>query len=216
MRKHLADPFSFQPPTQDIRDTIIAAILPDVPFDGWTWPAVEQAALKSGYEASMALSVFPGGLPDVLDHFADLADRWMMERLRDIDPETLRVRDRVRTALLARFRALYPWRDAVRQSATFWTMPTRVGRGGRMTWRTADRIWNWAGDTATDYNHYTKRILLCGVLASTTLVWINDDSSGMSETEAFLDRRIESVMAIGKTVGKVKSFSIFKMNRKSK
>ena len=213
MRTRSSDPFSSQAPTQDIRDTILNAVLPEVPFDGWTWPAVEAACVKSGYEPSMAASVFPGGLPDVLDHFADLADRWMLARLKDIDPETLRVRDRVLVAVMARFRGLSQYREAVRQSATYWMVPTRTARGGKITWRTADRIWDWAGDTATDYNHYTKRTLLCGVLVSTTLAWLDDDSSAMQETEAFLGRRIEGVMNIGKIMGKAKGFSFFKKNR---
>ena len=215
MRTHPSDPFSSQMPTQDIRDTILIAALPEVPFDGWTWAVVEAAAVKSGYEASMAASVFPGGLSDVLDHFADLGDRWMMDRLKDTDLETLRVRDRVRTAVMARFRALYQYREAVRQSATYWMLPTHTARGGKITWRTADRIWDWAGDTATDYNHYTKRTLLCGVLVSTTLAWLDDDSPAMQETEAFLDRRIEGVMSIGKIMGKAKAFSFFKKNGKT-
>ena len=142
-----------------------------------------------------------------------LADRWMLARLKDIDPESLRVRDRVRVAVLARFRALYQYREATRQSNTFWIVPTRARRAGKITWRTADRIWDWAGDTATDYNHYTKRALLCGVLVSTALAWVNDDSLGMAETESFLDRRIDGVMTIGKAVGKAKSSSVFKKGR---
>lgn len=215
MRARPSDPFSSQVPTQDIRDAIVTAVLPEVPFDGWTWAAVENAAVKAGYEKAMAQSVFAGGLPDVLDHFADLADRWMMERLKDIDPESLRVRDRVKTAVLARFRALYQYREATRQSNSFWVVPTRARRAGKITWRTADRIWDWAGDTATDYNHYTKRALLCGVLVSTALAWVNDDSPGMTDTEGFLDRRIEGVMQIGKIVGKTKSFSFSRKNGKS-
>lgn len=210
MQSHKARSFSAQDMPQDIADRIVEAVLPDVAFDGWRWDVVEQAAIKAGYDAAMASSVFPGGLPDVLDHFSDLADRWMLERLGDIDPEDLRVRDRVKTAVLLRLRALYPWRDAVRQAASFWAMPTRAGRGGRIMWRTADRIWDWAGDQAQDYNRYTKRTLLCGVLASVTLAWLDDDSHGTASTEAFLDRRIENVMMVGKTLGKVKSIIPFR------
>lgn len=205
--------FSDHPQPQDIRDRILDMLLPDIPFDGWTWKAVESAAVQSGYQASMATAVFPGGLPDVLDHFSDRADRWMMERLQGTDPETLRVRDRVHTAVMMRFRGLYPWRDAVRQAGSFWAMPTRAGRAAKITWRTADRIWRWAGDTATDYNHYTKRALLCGVLASAALAWLDDNSHGMAETDAFLGRRIENVMTIGKAVGKIKSVTPFRKAR---
>lgn len=93
-------------------------------------------------------------------------------------------------------------------------LPTHTARGGKIAWRTADRIWDWAGDNATDYNHYTKRALLCGVLVSTTLAWLDDDSTGMQETEAFLKRRIDNAMSIGKIAGKAKAFSFLKRNRK--
>lgn len=217
MRVSSSDPFSSQPDTQDIRDAIVTLAVPEVPFDGWTWAMVEQAAQKAGHQASMASSVFPGGLPDVLDHFADLADRWMLERLADTNPDDLRVRDRVQVAVMARLRSLYQYRDAVRQSATYLMMPTRAGRAGKMTWRTADRIWHWAGDTATDYNHYTKRSLLCGVLMSTTLAWLDDDSPGMQDTEGFLERRIAGVLQVGKLMGKARAlktpFSFFKKDQ---
>jgi len=87
---------------------------------------------------------------------------------------------------------------------SYWTMPPRGVRAGGVVWRTADRIWDWAGDTATDYNRYTKRALLCGVIGSTTLAWLGDGSGDMTATRAFLSRRIENVMQIGKFVGKIK------------
>lgn len=216
MRASSSDSFSAQPSTQDICDAVVIQALPEVPFDGWNWAMVENATQKAGYPPSMAASVFPGGLPDVLDHFSDLADRWMLERLSDITPPDYRVRDRVQMAAMARFKALYQYREAVRQAATYWMLPTRAGRGGKMTWRTADRIWVWAGDSATDYNHYTKRSLLCGVLVSTTLAWLDDNSTAMSDTEQFLERRIEGVLKLGKFIGQARSsfpLSFFKRNR---
>lgn len=207
MRTRPANDFSTRNSMLDIRDRILEAGLPDVPFDGWTWDVIERAAVNAGYEKAMACSVFPGGLSDALDHFSALADRRMLERLAAIDPETLRIRDRIHMAVMARLRVLYPWRDAVRQATSYWAMPARIGRGGRIMWRTADSIWDWAGDTATDYNHYTKRTLLCGVIASTMLVWLDDDSHGMSETEAFLGRRINNVLRVGKAMGKMKSYT---------
>ena len=42
--------------------------------------------------------------------------------------------------------------------------------------------------------HYpNQRGLLCGVLSTTTLVWINDPDAALHKTQDFLDRRIENV-----------------------
>ncbi len=55
-------------------------------------------------------------------------------------------------------------------------------------------MWRLAGDTATDYNHYSKRAILTGVYGSTMTVFLNDESEDFSETRAFLARRIDNVM----------------------
>jgi ubiquinone biosynthesis protein COQ9 len=68
--------------------------------------------------------------------------------------------------------------------------------GLRLLYDTVDAIWYAAGDTATDFNFYTKRALLAGVYAATTLCWLEDRSREMEETHAFLDRRINDIMAI--------------------
>ncbi len=197
---------------QKARDAIIMAMLPNVTFDGWSVEALAAATVEAGYEPDIARAVFPDGIADVLDGLSELADRWMQEALVDVNPAALRVRDRIRTALLARFDALAPYKDAVRQSASFWAVPTRKPRGVKMVWRTADRIWDWAGDEARDYNRYTKRGLLSGIIVPTTLVWFDDASEEMTVTKEFLDRRIENVMQLGKFMGRFKNF---KMSRAS-
>lgn len=188
----------------EIRDQIIRAALPNVAFEGWTWPLVEQAAQDAGYEPAMARAVFPDQIKDVLDAFADIADREMLKALDAVNVEDLRIRDRIRTALIARYEWLAPHKEALRQSVQFWIVPTRKPRGAKIVWRSADRIWDWAGDTATDYNRYTKRGLLSGIIVSTTLVFLNDASEHMDNTKAFMDRRIENVMQLGKVIGKIK------------
>ena len=59
-------------------------------------------------------------------------------------------------------------------------------------------MWRAAGDTATDYNHYTKRGMLAGVYAATMTVFLDDSSEGQADTRAFLARRIEGIMRFEK------------------
>ena len=47
--------------------------------------------------------------------------------------------------------------------------------------------------------------LLAGVLTSTALFWLNDRSDDLTPTWAFLDRRIENVLRVGKIVGRFKT-----------
>ncbi|MCD8562944.1 MAG: COQ9 family protein [Alphaproteobacteria bacterium] len=185
------------------REALIVAALEDATFDGWQWESVLASAARVGIAGDMARALFPGGLADVLDGLADWADQSMLDALREVDPATLKIRERVRLGVVTRLEILAPHKEAMRDVYSFWALPQHAPRAGRILWRTADRIWNWAGDTATDYNHYTKRGLLSGILASTTLVWLNDSDPAMPRTLDFLDRRIENVMTVGKFLGRI-------------
>lgn len=190
---------------QMIRDEILDAVLPTVPEQGWSWNATIEAANRAGYQDTMPEAVFPGGLSDVVAHFSDLMDRMMVVKLQTIQPETLRVRERVRAAIMARFAVLEPNKAVMRMAVGYWSAPTRVLQGQRVLWRTADRIWEWAGDTATDYNRQTKRALLCSILLGSSMVWLEDTSENHTVTSQFVDRRIENVMEIGRAIGTIRN-----------
>ncbi len=188
--------------TNEIRDDILSALLPAVAFDGWTMAAAELAATQAGYQPEMVEAVFPGGMDDIVAHFADRADRAMLEALGD--GADMKVRERITLAAQKRLHWLNGHKEAEREAVAYWMRPLRKYKGAKIVWRTADRIWEWAGDNAKDYNRYTKRGLLSGVLTTTTLYWLREEGRDLSETFAFLDRRIENVMQWGKMIGNFK------------
>lgn len=190
---------------QSIKDKILLSVLPDIPFDGWTMAALERAAEAAGYSASMAASVFPAGERDAIIHFSRWADRKMIDCLNSLSDVPPRVRDKVALAVRTRLEILGPYKEAERLAIAYWVRPFRKWEGAKLVWKTADSIWNWAGDTATDYNRYTKRALLSGVLTTTTMFWLSDESDGCEDSRAFLDRRIDNVLSIGKIVGRLKT-----------
>ncbi len=190
---------------QFIKDKILLAMIPDVSARGWSWEAAQDAALAEGFQDGICKAVFPEGLPDVVTHFSDIVDREMMRQIEKIDTERLRVRERIGMAILTRLDILESMgaRSATKAALSFWAFPTRVFQGQRVLWRSADRIWKWAGDTAQDYNRYTKRGLLSSLMMGTTLVWLDDRSANKETTRAFLERRIENIMEIGRAIGTI-------------
>ncbi len=188
---------------QEIQDKILKETLEDVPFDGWTWGVVEAAAERAGYDKETARSVFPNKVSGVLRYFSAWADEQMLESLEGVDIEGMRVRDRIRLAVETRLDVLTEHKESVRAASIYWLSPFRKTAAGKIVWASADTMWLWAGDTATDYNHYTKRALLSGVITSTMVAWLNDRSSNNKETLAFLDRRIDNVLTVGGFAGKL-------------
>jgi len=182
----------------DKRAALIAALLPDVPFDGWSRAAMAAAAGRAGIDAAELHALFPGGVRDAVAGFSHWADASMLEALAAKHLAAMKVRERIASAVRTRLRLLEPHREAVRRALALLALPQNAPLGLKLLYDTVDVIWYAAGDTATDFNFYTKRGLLAGVYAATTLYWLDDRSPGGEETHAFLDRRLADVMALPK------------------
>ncbi|MEQ8968643.1 MAG: COQ9 family protein [Azospirillaceae bacterium] len=190
-------------------DAVLDALLLNVVFDGWTTRALDDALDRA--EAADALApgdrerLFGRGIADALDHFADWADRAMVERAIAEGPDfdALRTRDRIGFLVMARLDALALHKDAVRRALTVFAMPRHASLAARVTWRTADAAWAAAGDTATDHNWYTKRALLAGVWSASIVYWLDDRSEDHEATRGFVERRIDTVLKIGRRASSI-------------
>ncbi len=179
-----------------LRDQLLEAALPHVVFDGWSLAALIAGASDIGLGSGHAHAAFINPKRDLVVHFSDWADRRMLDQLQDIDLESMKVRDRIATLVLARFDALVEHKEATRRAIALLALPGNPDVSARALYRTVDAIWRAAGDTAVDFSFYSKRGLLAAVLMATTLYWLNDRSPSHAETRAFLHRRIAGIMRI--------------------
>lgn len=190
---------------ENTADKILDAALPHAAFDGWNMRVLERAATEAGLSAFDVKRTFPNGVADALAHLSARADAQLEETLaKDYDLPSMKIRERIATAVMARLRANTQHREAVRKAVAFYNMPWNAPHGLKALWKTMDIMWRAAGDTATDWNHYSKRIILSKVYSTTLSVWLNDESDDLAETEAFLRRRIENVMQFEKAKAKAK------------
>jgi ubiquinone biosynthesis protein COQ9 len=184
------------------RLALLQGTLSHAAFDGWSQKAFDAGARDAGIPADRALNAFPGGLAELLAFYHEVEDREMLEAMQRANVSAMRVRDRIAFAVKARLQRNQRHREAIKSACGFLAMPHNGPLALRALYRTVDAMWYGAGDTATDFNFYTKRALLAGVYSATVLYWLNDKSAGSSETWAFLDRRIDEVMQVPKVLGK--------------
>jgi ubiquinone biosynthesis protein COQ9 len=180
----------------ELRGALAPRLAAHAAFDGWGAAAIAMAAAELGVPADRAQLAFPDGATQMIDFWFDAIDRAMVAAFPPERIAALKIRERIRDLILFRLETVTPQREALRRALAILAMPQNAATGARLAWRSADRIWRLAGDTATDFNHYSKRGLLIGVYASTLLVFLDDASEGLAETRAFLDRRIGDVMRI--------------------
>lgn len=183
-------------------DELRLALAPEIAraavFDGWSDEALGQAAALAGVDSAVARLAFPGGAMDMIAAWIDCTDAKMQAALGNGALAGFKIRERIRALLQFRLDACAGHEEALRRALAIQAMPQNLARTLGIGWHSADLMWRLAGDTATDYNHYTKRAILMGIYSATLAVWVEDESEGKAETRAFLDRRIEGVMQFEK------------------
>ena len=167
-------------------------------FDGWSDAALVNASTAAGVDPAVARLAFPGGAMDMIAAWSALVDARMAAAFDRGTLAQLPIRERIRSLVWFRLEAWLGLEEALRRALAIEAMPQNLVRTARLGWESADTMWRLAGDTSTDYNHYTKRAILAGVYGATLAVFIDDESEGKAESRAFLDRRIEGVMKFEK------------------
>ncbi|HEY5070776.1 MAG TPA: COQ9 family protein [Caulobacteraceae bacterium] len=173
-------------------ESLLAAALARAPRLGWTRRLVAEAARATGLTEGEAELLLPHGARDLAALLARSHDARALQALCAHDPAGMKIRDRIRLAVIARCEAAMRDEAAVRRWSGFLALPSHVPLALRLLWASADNLWRWAGDTSTDENHYSKRVILAEILASTLAVWL---ASGEAVARTHLDGRIDAVMA---------------------
>ena len=185
-------------PLEKIRARLALAVAENAVFDGWTAKAVDTAAGQLGIDPAQARLAFPKTKLDMIDAYIAAVDTAMAAEFPPEKIAAMKVRDRIRAQLWFRIETMAPAREALRSALAILAMPQNAPRGLAIGWRSADLMWRNAGDTASDFNHYTKRLTLGAVYGSTLIAWLDDESEGFTDTAAFLDRRLGDVMRFEK------------------
>lgn len=193
------------PTLDEIRLALAPAIGRNAAFDGWTPAAVSAAANEIGIDPDVAALAAKGSAMTLIDAWIDSIDLELARRLPPEKLNAMKIRERITALLATRMEVMAADREALRRAMAIMAMPQNLAKATRIGWRSADRMWRLAGDNASDFNHYTKRMTLSAVYGSLLVVFVNDESEDFADSRAFLDRRIDNVMQFEKVKAQAKA-----------
>lgn len=191
----------------DLRCLLAPHIAEAAAFEGWSEAAMNEAAEIAGIDPAAARFAFQGGSEigggqsaamAMITAWAGSIDRAMAEALPTDHLAAMKVRERITALVTFRLDQITGREEALRGALIEMAKPWNVRAATKLAWRSADAMWRLAGDTATDYNHYTKRAILGSIYAATLAVMAEDKSEDREETRAFLARRIDGIMRFEK------------------
>ncbi len=187
----------------ELRILLAPAIARAAAFDGWSAQGIASAADELGIDRDVAAYAFRGGQMDMIAAWIADVDARMVAALPVSALAGMSIRERIRALVLFRLDAIAGQEESLRRALAIMAMPSNAARALRLGWHSADLMWHLAGDTATDFNHYSKRTILAGIYAATLSIFASDESDDKAETKAFLDRRIDGVMRFEKAKAKL-------------
>ena len=128
-----------------------------------------------------------------------------MKTLKSNDFKKLRVNEKIRFLILSRLKIIDKFFDrklifklVVKQNS--------ISKAGMMLFNVSDEIWHLSGDTSTDFNYYTKRIILMNVYSASFFYFLRDNSAEYSKTKDFIDKQISYVLKFGKLKSNLLNF----------
>jgi ubiquinone biosynthesis protein COQ9 len=181
---------------------VLDAALRLIPLKGWSQPMALEAGRAAGLSDGETRLLLPHGPADLAALLSRRHDAATLAALAGTDPGSLKIRERIGRAVEARLDAACADEASVRRWTGFLALPPNMALGGRLLWESADVLWRWAGDTATDENHYSKRAILSGILATGLAIRL---TSGRAAALKHVGARIDNVMAFEKWKAGVKA-----------
>lgn len=182
------------------QDKILDNVLKNCVFDGWATDALEKACIQAGLDKNYWRVDFPGGAIDLLDYFNEKANLRMADEFRCNEPG---VTAKIRAAVRLRLEQNSRYKQQLKTAIGIYALHPL--RSTKAVFKVTDAMWQLAGDTATDWNYYSKRMLLSGVYTSTLMFWLDDKSENNQATWEFLDRRLAEVGKFNKGMGVFKN-----------
>ncbi|MCX8500682.1 MAG: COQ9 family protein [Alphaproteobacteria bacterium] len=184
------------PLRDEARRRLLAAILLEVPFTGWTPVSLRAAAARLGEAPSLVERLFPAAIPEVLEFWSHLTDAAMTQWLAGEECRGMRTQERAEAAILRRLDELALNREAARlamQQLSFPHLNGGSGLGLKLVTRTVDELWHGLGDCSTDFNWYSKRLLMAGVYLPAIVYWLSPAAPQREEIAALIQRQMERI-----------------------
>ncbi|MBD22604.1 MAG: COQ9 family protein [Alphaproteobacteria bacterium] len=154
------------------------------------------------YEIKQEL--FPKGLSSLMNELNLIINAKLSKEKKPTRFKNFKVNEKIKYFVIRR---LLIFQNLVNKKKFFKRIlkPNSILGSNKILFKIADEIWFLSGDKSTDYNYYTKRIILMKVYAITFSFFVFDNTKNLEKTKKFLDKEISVVLKFGNFKNKIKN-----------
>jgi ubiquinone biosynthesis protein COQ9 len=123
---------------------------------------------------------------------------------------SLPIKARMTALLMDHFHKGVPHKKAIIKTLKVLSNPMNSPLAWHYSTKIMDAFWRQAGDRSTDFNYYTKRLMLGKIYMVTLLVWLRDSSPQLTKTQGILNTQLDMVLKIPALLKRLHALNPFK------
>ena len=175
--------------------------------NGLTKNCLENISKKYGLNTDETDLLFPQGNIDLIKFALEQLNNDLEVYCRQIDLIRLPIHKRIRKVLLSKISLMNKDKPFYRSIFLNLLIPKKNFSLSSQLYNSVDQLWFIAGDSSTDFNFYTKRLILSGIYSRVMLFFFNNNNQ--EELENILDESLKRVSKIPEIKSKLKIFKDF-------
>tara|TARA_Y100000590_G_scaffold469458_1_gene657142 strand:+ start:2528 stop:3163 length:636 start_codon:yes stop_codon:yes gene_type:complete len=148
--------------------------------------------------------LFPNGYKEMIRFFFDNLNQELKYKFINDDFSRIPVHKKIRKILITKLNIIKKDKIFFKRTFNYLLIPGNYKLLSRLLYNSVNNIWYVAQDNSTDFNFYTKRMILSGIYISVVLHFLNNNN--MIETEKKLDDLLLKVSKIPKIKNRIKLF----------
>tara|TARA_S200000501_G_scaffold354792_1_gene375838 strand:- start:102 stop:731 length:630 start_codon:yes stop_codon:yes gene_type:complete len=171
------------------KDDILQKVKKIVSIEGWSSDILLKLQ-KKNIKNSDLFFLFPRGYKDLLEYTLEDINQKLENKLTKINLINFPINKRIKKILLLRFHILNDDKIFYKKTFNHLLLPINNKISKKSLYNSVNAMWYLAGDNSTDFNFYTKRLILSAIYINALFVFFSKD---MKDVEVNLDNNLKRI-----------------------
>lgn len=177
-----------------IKSIILQKLKKIVSDEGWSEKVLKQL-LQNGVEKSDLVTFFQYDYKELLKYSLEELNNSLEKEINKINIINYSLNKRIKKILMLRFNILNNDKEFYKKTFYHLLIPSNNKIMKSSLYKSVDTMWYLAGDNSTDFNFYTKRLILAVIYVNALFVLFNKN---FDEVESNIDRNLKKISIIPK------------------
>ena len=165
-----------------------------VSIDGWSENILVKLISKN-IDSSELAYFFPNGYKDIFKFSLDEINNSLEIKISKTNIINLPLNKRIKKILMTRIEILNKDKKFYNKTFNHLLLPQNTKILKQNLYKSVDTMWYLAGDNSTDFNFYTKRLILSGVYTNALFIFFSKE---MKYVEENIDKNLKRISKIPK------------------